>query len=54
MTFYPFLMLEVGSVPQLNFPQLYIVEPSSGFNKGLRSASFLFRLPIGMRSKAIL
>jgi hypothetical protein len=24
--------------PSPNFPQLYIVEPSSGFNKGLRSA----------------
>jgi hypothetical protein len=25
--------------PSPNFPQLYIVGPSSGFNKGLRSAS---------------
>jgi hypothetical protein len=27
--------------PSPNFPQLYIVEPSSGFNKGLRSTSLL-------------
>ncbi len=32
-TLYPFLELEVGSVPpSLNFPQLDFVKPSSGFH----------------------
>jgi hypothetical protein len=38
---YPFLELEVGSVPfGPNFPQLYFGEPSSGFTPGPRSPSF--------------
>jgi hypothetical protein len=33
-------VLEVESGPQIpTFLQLYIVEPSSGFNKGLRNTS---------------
>jgi len=40
MPFYPFIMLEVeNALPSPNFPQLYIVEPSSGFNLGLGSVS---------------
>ncbi len=40
MTLYPFLELEVESVPLgPNFPQFYIGEPSSGFTPGPRSAS---------------
>ncbi len=41
--------LNTGSrerAPSPNFPQLYIVGPSSGFNKGLGSASFGIRAPV--------
>jgi hypothetical protein len=37
MPLYPSIVLESGASP--NFLQLYIVEPSNGFNSGLGSAS---------------
>jgi hypothetical protein len=43
--------------PSPNFPQFYIVEPSSGFNKGFRSTSvgdnkFCRNLSLGLTTKA--
>jgi hypothetical protein len=43
-------VLEAGSVPlRLNFPQLDLGEPSSGFTLGFRSASLLLKFVITLQ-----